>query len=172
MSDRIYCPGPITRRGLIKSTIAASLGYALGRKFIPSAWAADDDTGLTIGRNKTHYVQAAGQAKHVILMWMNGGPSHLDTFDPKPGTPQSMGCGAIPAGPDLQISQKFPLLAKQGKYLCVLRGVHSKEGDHQQATHLMHTGYRLQSGADMPSIGATVCAEAKDGPQSDLPSYV
>ena len=167
------CPGPLSRRGLLKSTIAASLGYALGRNFIPSAWAADDDDGaFKIGRAKPEYIQAPGQAKHVILLWMSGGPSHLDTFDPKPGTPQSGGVKSIKAAPDLEISQKFPLLAKQGKYLCVLRGVHSKEGDHSQATYLMHTGYREQTGSDYPSLGAVVCAEARGGPQSDLPSYV
>ncbi|HYF47883.1 MAG TPA: DUF1501 domain-containing protein [Planctomycetota bacterium] len=166
------CLGPVTRRGLIKGTIAASLGFVLGRNFIPAAWAADDDTGVTIGRNKQLYVPAEGQAKHVILMWMNGGPSHIDTFDPKPGTPQAGGAKAIDASPDLQISANFPLLAKKGKYLCVLRGVHSKEGDHGQATYLMHTGYREQVGGDMPSIGSIVCAEAKNGPVSDVPSYV
>ena len=177
MAFRVSCPGPMSRRGLIKSTIAASLGYALGRHFIPAAWAADDKNKKPgkadeAPSQKQDYVAAKGMAKNVILMWMGGGPSHLDTFDPKPGTPQSGGVGAIEAADGLQISEKFPKLAKQGKNLLVLRGVSSKEGDHGQASHLMHTGYREQSGVAFPSLGSIVCAEAKDGPQSELPSYV
>jgi uncharacterized protein (DUF1501 family) len=104
---------------------------------------------------------------------MGGGPSHLDTFDPKPGTKQSGGVKGIEAADGLQISEKLPKLAKSaGKYMTVLRGVHSKEGDHGQASHVMHTGYREQSGVSFPSLGSIVCAEAKDGPQSELPSYV
>jgi hypothetical protein len=168
-----FCPGPVSRRGLIKNSIAASLAFVLGRKFIPAAWAGEgDENGLAIVRKRKEYVEAAGQAKHVILLWMNGGPSHLDTFDPKPGTPYAGKIGAIEAAPGFQITERFPLLAKQGKYLCALRGVHSKEGDHGNATHLMHTGYRETQGVDYPSLGSIVCAEAKDGPRSDLPSYV
>ena len=176
MSFKITCPGPITRRGLIKNTIAASLGFALGRNFIPSAWAADDKDkkpGAAPGTGSgAGYVAAKGKAKNVILLWMAGGPSHLDTFDPKPGTKESGGVKAIEAATGLQISEKFPKLATQGNHLCVLRGVTSKEGDHNNATHLMHTGYREQSGVQFPSMGSIVCAEAKDGPRTELPSYV
>jgi len=175
MSFRVTCNGPVSRRGLIKSTLAASLGYALGRNFIPAAWAADDKKAgakepiISAG---PAYIPAKGKAKHVILMWMGGGPSHLDTFDPKPGTPQSGGLGAIEAADGVTISERFPLLAKQGKHLCVVKGMTSREGDHGQASHLMHTGYREQSGVSFPSLGSIVCAEAKDGPMSELPSYV
>ncbi len=178
----IHCPGPVSRRGLIKSTMAASLGYVLGRNYIPAAWAADKkgkdkDTSPSPDNIPTatgsDYVVAKGKAQRVILCWMGGGPSHLDTFDPKPGTKQSGGVGAVQAADGLQISEKLPKLAKSaGKYMSVLRGVHSKEGDHGQASHVMHTGYREQSGVQFPSLGSIVCAEAKDGPQSELPSYV
>lgn len=174
MSEPIQCKGPVSRRGLIKSTMAASLGYVLGRNYIPSAWAADDKkTGSPNDKPAADYVVAKGKAQRVILCWMGGGPSHLDTFDPKPGTKQSGGVGGVQAADGLQISEKLPMLAKSaGKYMCVMRGVHSKEGDHGQASHVMHTGYREQSGVAFPSLGSIVCAEAKDGPQSELPSYV
>lgn len=186
MAFKVTCPGPVSRRGLIKSSLAASLGYVLGRNMIPAAWAADDKKSVLAGAgvgvtpsggdkvvaSGPAYVPAKGKAKHVILMWMGGGPSHLDTFDPKPGTPQSGGLGAIECATGVTISERFPMLAKQGQHLCVLKGVHSREGDHGQASHLMHTGYREQSGVSFPSIGSIVCAEAKDGPTSDLPSYV
>jgi hypothetical protein len=138
---------------------------------IPAAWAADDAPAAPAGAART-YVPAKGKAKNVILLWMGGGPSHLDTFDPKPGTKQSGGVGGIEAADGLQISAKLPKLAAQGKHLCVLRGVSSKEGDHNNASHLLHTGYREQSGVQFPSLGSIVCAEAKDGPRSELPSYV
>jgi hypothetical protein len=155
----------------VKSSIAAALGYTLGRTMIPAAWAADDGVVAPAGPARS-YVPAKGKAKNVILLWMAGGPSHLDTFDPKPGTKQSGGVAAIEAADGLQISAKLPKLATQGKHLCVLRGVTSKEGDHGNASHLLHTGYREQSGVQFPSLGSIVCAEAKDGPKSELPSYV
>src|SRR5205823_12091227 len=105
-------------------------------------------------------------------LWMAGGPSHLDTFDPKPGTKQAGGVKAIEAATGLEISEKFPKLARQGKQLCVLRGVTSKEGDHGNASHMLHTGYREQPGVSFPSLGAIVCAEARHGPRSELPSYI
>jgi hypothetical protein len=168
-ASRIWCPGPVSRRGLIKGTIAASLGYVLGRNFIPTAWAADEDKNA---KSPAGYGAARGKARNIILLWMSGGPSHLDTFDPKPGTKESGGVKGIEAATGLQISEKLPKLAKQGRHLCVLRGVSSKEGDHGQASHLMHTGYREQSGVEFPSLGSIVCAEARDGPQTELPSYV
>ena len=154
--------------------MAASLGYVLGRNWIPSAWAADDTVPQSgeLKTGKQPYRVAKGQAKHVILLWMSGGPSHLDTFDPKPGTKQSGGVNGIQAADGLLISQKFPKLAQQGRHLCVLRGVTTKEGDHQQASYLMHTGYREQSGVQFPGLGSIVWAEAKEDPASDLPSYV
>src|SRR5689334_4509396 len=109
----VTCPGPISRRGLVKSSIAAALGYTLGRSMIPAAWAADDGVVAPAGTART-YVPAKGKAKSVILLWMAGGPSHLDTFDPKPGTKQSGGVGAIEAADGLQISAKLPKLAAQG----------------------------------------------------------
>lgn len=179
----IECSGPVSRRGLIKSTMAASLGYVLGRNYIPAAWAADDKKGKNPNTGSPNdkpsgpvpdYVVAKGKAQRVILCWMGGGPSHLDTFDPKPGTKQSGGFEkGVQAADGLLISEKLPKLAKAGgKYMCVMRGVHSKEGDHGQASHVMHTGYREQAGVAFPSLGSIVCAEAKDGPQSELPSYV
>src|SRR5258708_31435257 len=123
MKYEYTCPGPVSRRGLIKSSIAASLGFALGRHFIPAAWAAEDKKapkGDKPAEKPSGYVAAKGRAKNVILMWMGGGPSHLDTFDPKPGTPQSGGVNGIEAADGLQISEKFPHLAKQRKTLFVL----------------------------------------------------
>ncbi|MEI6234084.1 MAG: DUF1501 domain-containing protein [Planctomycetota bacterium] len=177
MKDKlIQCSGPVSRRGLIKSTLAASLGYTLGRNYIPAAWALDDKKGkvATSSGPTPEYIVAKGKAQRVILCWMGGGPSHLDTFDPKPGTKQAGGFEkGVEAADGLLISEKLPKLAKAGgKYMCVMRGLHSKEGDHGQASHVMHTGYREQAGVAFPSLGSIVCAEAKDGPQSELPSYV
>jgi hypothetical protein len=103
---------------------------------------------------------------------MEGGPSHLDTFDPKPGTKQAGTMRAIEAAKGLQITALLPRVAKMGKHLCVVRGLHSQEGDHSRGSYLMHTGYRETSGVEYPSLGSIVCAEAIDGPASDLPSYI
>jgi hypothetical protein len=105
-----------------------------------------------------------------ILLYMEGGPSQLDTFDPKPGEPTGGPFRAIEAGvPGMRVSEHLPRLARQGKRLCIIRSLTSKEGNHDRARHLMHTGYPPQGGVDHPAFGSLV-AEARGGP--DMPGYV
>src|SRR5438093_9555748 len=76
-----------------------------------------------------------------ILLWMNGGPSQIDTFDPKPNHPNGGPLKPIQtAVPGLQFSECFPQLAKQAKHLAVIRSMSTKEGDHGRATYLMRVG--------------------------------
>ena len=95
---------------------------------------------------------------------MEGGPSQLDTFDPKPGEPTGGPYKAIESSVSgIRVSEHLPLLARQAKRLAIIRSLTSKEGNHDRARHLMHTGYPPQGGVDHPAFGALV-AEAR-GPQ-------
>src|SRR3954468_16001248 len=66
-----------------------------------------------------------------ILLWMTGGPSQLDTFDPKPGHAPGGPFRAIEtAAPDVPISEHLPKLARQMKDVAIIRSMSTKEGDH------------------------------------------
>ena len=97
---------------------------------------------------------SAAKAKSVILLWMNGGPSHIDTWDPKPGAPTGGPFKAIKtAQPALSLSEHMPRIATVANKLTVLR-MSSKEGNHQRAQYLMHTGYAPNPTVEHPSMGA------------------
>src|SRR3954468_16302339 len=103
--------------------------------------------------------RAAGKPhKACIVLWMDGGPSHLDTFDPKPGARAEVrgGLSAIPtAVPGIQVSEKFPTLAGLMKDIAIVRGMSTEEPDHGRGRLYMHTGYRPGvGGVEYPVLGA------------------
>jgi hypothetical protein len=122
---------------------------------------------------------AAGQAreskvKNCILIWLAGGPSHIDTFDPKPeATPDVRGefKPIDTAVPGLQISEVFPNLAKVMDRVTLLRAVTSPEADHDRAAHHMLTGYRPMPALVYPSYGSVV-AKLREEKRGALPPYV
>ena len=126
------------------------------------------------GRLAAHAAEQP-QGKACILLWMNGGPSHLDTFDLKPEAKSSVRSEFKPIDttvPGIQISEHLPLLAKRSKHLALLRGMSTVESDHQLATYHLHTGYQRRAGsATFPSLGAIVAHELgqRDVP---LPNFV
>jgi uncharacterized protein (DUF1501 family) len=114
---------------------------------------------------------AGASAKACILLWMNGGPSHIDTWDPKPGKANGGRHKAIETSArGVRISEHLPQLAAQAHRLALLRGVSTKEGNHQRAQHLVHTGYAPSPTVEHPSFGAWVSASL--GGARDLPSFV
>ncbi|HQY61589.1 MAG: DUF1501 domain-containing protein [Myxococcales bacterium] len=114
----------------------------------------------------------APKAKALIVLWMNGGPSHVDTWDPKPGTRVGGPHKAIrTATPGLSISEHLPELARLSGKLAVVRGLTSKEGNHQRASYLYHTGYAPNPTVDHPSLGGWV-SKRLGAPQGGLPAFV
>ncbi|HXU71184.1 MAG TPA: DUF1501 domain-containing protein [Polyangia bacterium] len=112
------------------------------------------------------------RARACILLWLNGGPSHIDTWDPKPGTVAGGTFKAIPTRIDgVQLSEHLPRVADVAQHLAILRGMTSKEGNHDRAQHLVHTGYAPNPTVAYPSLGAWVAHEVGD-PASDLPLFV
>jgi len=115
------------------------------------------------------------QAKSCILLWMSGGPSHLDTFDLKPEAPANIRGEFLPietSVPGIQISEHFPKFARLMQHAAVLRGMSTVESDHQLASYHVHTGYQKRAGGiTFPSLGATVSRELgeRDFP---LPNFV
>lgn len=110
--------------------------------------------------------------KACILLWMAGGPSQIDTFDPKPDHPNGGQFKPIAtAVPGIQISETLPKMATQMRDLVLVRSMQTREADHGRGTFLMHTG-RLPSGpVSYPSLGSFLSKELAQA-ESDLPSYV
>lgn len=113
---------------------------------------------------------AGAKCKSVIVLWMAGGPSHLDTFDPKPGKETGGEFKAIDTKvPGLQISEHLPRIAQVMDKLSVVRGMTHNEGAHERGTYLMLTGHALTSAIAHPSIGSIVSYEV--GEDLDIPNY-
>ncbi len=111
-------------------------------------------------------------AKSCIVLWMNGGPSQLDTFDPKPGTEVGGPFKAIATrASGVKISEHLPHLADQAHHLAVVRGMTSKEGSHPRAQELGRTGHTPNPTAATPSLGSWV-AKYKAPKSLDLPGFV
>jgi uncharacterized protein (DUF1501 family) len=103
---------------------------------------------------------------------MNGGPSHLDTFNLRPG---ASGAGLFKPiktrVPEIEICEHLPMLADQANHLAIIRSMSSKEGNHQRAQYLMHTGYAPNPTITHPSLGGWVNEEMGDK-NFDLPNFV
>jgi hypothetical protein len=107
-----------------------------------------------------------------IVLWMAGGPTQTDTFDPKPGHANGGPLKAIEtAVPGVRVGEHLPLVAKEMKHLAVVRSMATKEGDHGRATLHLRTGFLPQGGIEFPTIGSLVANE-RTRPDDDLPGYV
>ena len=145
------------RRDVLQMSLASALGLSYSN-WLP-ALAAD-----SVNQSKK---------RACILLWMGGGPSQLDTFDPKPDHANGGPVKAIQTSvPGIQISEYLPLMAKQMQDMVLFRGMQSKEGDHGRATRLLMTGYRPGGqSVNYPGIGS-LFAERLGDIKSELPSFV
>ncbi len=97
-------------------------------------------------------------AQSIILLWLAGGPSQLETFDPQPGKNIAGGTRAINTSvPGIQLAEGYERLADQVQHVALVRSLISKEGDHERGTYLVKTGYRPNPTVVHPSIGAICC---------------
>ncbi len=106
-----------------------------------------------------HERDPAGRpAKSLILLWLAGGPSQLETFDPHPGTSIAAGTDAIAtAAPGVQLARGLEQTAEVMDHLMLIRSMVSKEGDHERATYHVKTGYRPEPTLVHPALGAVLC---------------
>ncbi len=118
--------------------------------------------------------QTSGAKRDVacILLWMGGGPSHIDTFDPKPDAAQEIrgAFGVVPTNiKGVYLSEHLPKLAKQMDKFSILRSVTSPDGNHETATHYLLTGYPFSPSNEYPAYGSVIAREK--GFQNNLPPY-
>jgi hypothetical protein len=128
--------------------------------------------GMPVSRLISEIATAkAPKAESVILFWNGGGMSHLDTWDPKPGREVSGEFAPIKTSADgVQISEIFPLLAKQMHNVSLIRSIAGTNGDHGRATYELQTSYPQNPALVHPGMGSFVVNESKI--TSDLPSYI
>jgi uncharacterized protein (DUF1501 family) len=112
------------------------------------------------------------QGMSMILLFMQGGPSQFETFDPKPGTDNGGPTQAIAtAVPGIEIAAGWEQTARQMQDIALIRSMTNKEGSHPRAVYQMHTGYAPTGTVKHPSLGACIAKEIAPADQ-DLPSVV
>jgi uncharacterized protein (DUF1501 family) len=156
------CEG-ITRRELLKVGAVTFLGLTLPEFLALRADAAKAPN------NKGKQVKDVS----VILLYMAGGPSHVDTFDPKPDADMAIKgpFEAIETNVDgIFLCEYLPMLAKQMDKMALLRSVTHGDGAHERAQHYLQTGYLPLPTMAFPAYGSVIAREK--GIQNNLPPYV
>jgi hypothetical protein len=140
---------PISRREAVRRSMLGTAGFLLADSFLHRAFSAGGDP-----------IKPKGKAKSVIQIWMWGGASHLDTFDPKPEA------GNDYAGPldkpietnvsGIRICELLPLLAKQADKYSIIRSMTHGINAHETASYAVQTGRATQDRQVYPCAGAVV----------------
>lgn len=112
--------------------------------------------------------------KACIMLWMGGGPSSMDIWDLKPGTPTGGPFKQISTTADgVAICEHMPLMAEQMKHMSIVRSMSTREADHMRGRYYMHTGYVPNPNVEHPSYGAVIAHElAGQVPGLEIPPFV
>jgi hypothetical protein len=147
----------VSRRTFLRSVAAGAAGSgALGWK---------EEVAL-------HAEELRKQGLACILLFMNGGPSQFETFDPKPGTQTGGPTRAIDtAAGGVRVAEGWTNVARVQKDIALIRSLTNKEGAHPRAQYQLHTGYVPLGSIKYPSLGSLVAAEL-GRPDFDLPHFV
>jgi hypothetical protein len=160
MSDRLIVPSGMTRRHFMGHMATTALALPAAQFF---------------GTLNANAQQVKRGGKHCILLWMSGGPSHMDTWDLKPDSEKNGGefKPIDTSASGVKISEHLPLVAKQMKHLSIVRSLDSKEGNHDRGTYMMHTGYQPNPTVVHPGFGSYCSYELGEAmPNFDLPHCI
>ncbi len=187
-----YLETPMTRRDMLRQGAAGFGAFALAGLLGPGRGAmADGLPSLGRARQPLPLPHHPPRAQSVIFLYMDGGPSQVDTFDPKPrlladdGQPFAMKMertqfennGATLASPwrfgrygecGLEVSELFPHVAQRADDLCVIRSMTSPFSEHTNANYFLHTGLGLSGRPSMGAWASYGLGSAAD----NLPSFV
>jgi hypothetical protein len=154
---RRRCDG-VTRRDALRVGSLTALGLSLASSF---------------RRLDAAVIRRESRAKSCILLWLDGGPSHLEMWDPKPNAPLEVRGPFKPIEtnvPGIKISELLPQTAKQADKLAIIRSMTSPLGEHGLANHYLLTGYKPSPVLDYPSYGSVLTHLRPQ--ESVLPPYV
>ncbi|MDB5352056.1 MAG: hypothetical protein JWN86_3303 [Planctomycetota bacterium] len=145
----------LSRRGFLGGLAGLGLASGFGSFVNPSAAAA----------------MAKGQ-KQMLVIWLAGGSSQLETWDPKPKTETGGPFRAIDTSvPGIQICELLPQTARHMHRMALVRGVNTHENDHGKGQYLMHTGRAQAPGAEFPHLGSLAARFLAKGTEP-LPGYI
>ncbi|MEM9826865.1 MAG: DUF1501 domain-containing protein [Planctomycetota bacterium] len=148
------------RRTWMGSVLAAMAGAKHAKPLFASEDASPADAADRIGV----------KTRRCLLLWMDGGPSQFETFDPKAGVITGGPTEAIrTATPGVHFAAGLPRLAALSNDLCVIRTLTSKQGEHERARYLGHTGFERVPAFERPEIGSLFSHRL---PASELPGFV
>lgn len=144
MKNSIRQLDDVNRRSFLESMAKAAFGVSI----LPMA----DEL---FGSSAVAAMAAANKAEHVVYLYMNGGMSHIDTFDPKPGQESGGETKAIKTSvAGVQIAEHLPRLAEKMNQLAIIRSMTTETGAHEQGRYLMKTSYKLIGSIRHPFMGA------------------
>jgi uncharacterized protein (DUF1501 family) len=156
----------MTRRSFLGRALAGAAGLCLADSLAIRSWAA------------TPAAKTTGQAKSVIQIWMWGGPSHLDTFDPKPEAGNDY-CGPYKKPIEtnvksIRLCEQLPELAKQADKFAIIRSMTHVSNAHEIATYMVQTGRPAGERLVYPCVGAVVSffKGYQSGYRGQIPPYV
>ena len=164
MGHKPFCGAPehaLDRRRFL-GTLAAGAGVL-----------AAGATGLGALAEPAVAAELKKQQKRVILLWLAGGASQLETWDPKPGADTGGPFRAIPTSvPGVHLSELMPRMAQRlKKHTCVVRSLNTRNGDHGSGAQLMMRGRRDEANLRFPDMGAVLARELGRA-DSQVPDYV
>lgn len=149
--------------------------HALSRRSFLAGVGAGAAAGM-FGLN--HFADAAtakslaSAQKRVLMVWLAGGVSQLETWDPKPGTNTGGPFQAISTSvPGIQICELLPHTAKLMHKMALIRGLNTQENDHGKGAVIMHTGRRQEPAMTYPHLGS-VCSRLLTEDKNPLPGYI
>ncbi len=114
----------------------------------------------------------AKDGKRVLVIWLHGGASQFETWDPKPGTNTGGPFQSIATSvPGVHICELLPYTAKWMHKMALIRGINTAEDDHGKGAIIMHTGRRPEPGMTYPHLGSA-CAKLLGREDNPLPGYI
>ena len=136
-------PGGMSRRHFMQHLAGFSLMAGASSSFVARLLAAAP--------------QMQRDHKSLIILWMSGGPSHMDLWDLKPESSNGGEFKPIKtSAPGIEICEHLPTIAKQMKHLSIVRSLVSNEASHERGRYLMHTAYPMNPAVTYPSMGSMV----------------
>jgi len=162
----------LSRRGFLATTAKSCFGLTIGgaaASFFTQR--AQAEKGVV---DPAILAAGGGKAKSVIYLFMSGGLTHLDTFDPKPDADSSIrgDVKAISTNVDgIQLGHCLPKLAKQMDKVALIRSMNTTQGAHEQGRYYMRTGYTQRASITHPAPGAWA-NRLKGKGEGDIPSYI
>ncbi|REJ89458.1 MAG: DUF1501 domain-containing protein [Planctomycetota bacterium] len=132
----------------------------LGTTALGAGAAAADMTVLNALKSPVLADELKQQDKRVILLWLAGGASQFETWDPKPGAPTGGPFARISTNvPGIEVCELLPKLAQRMQHTAVIRSLNTRIADHGGGYKLMETGRRPETGVEFPHLGALVARE-------------